>query len=689
MLADTLLWFAALEVLSWSALVIAWPLWASWPDRGLGLSKCAGPLFPAIVMWLLCAMGFAALAPVATRLLAAAIIVSALVATIVRKRDFPDAWRTHRKAFLVVESTWLAASAAFVALRGLSPAIVGGEKLMDFAFLNAAIRSSSLPLHDPWMGGVAARYYYFGYLPWAAMSKALVVAPAVAYNLAVAAIAGSVAAAVCSIVARLSRQWWAATASAFALVLAGTPAGARQFVAQGGYDSWAPTRVIPGTINEFPFFTFFWGDLHPHLLAMPNLLLFVALVIAALLEPSSRRIHLARAMLLGTAAGVAAITSPWDLAPIAIAGSVLLIVRWRTDGPQPAAVALATAGGAALVVAAPALARAPAATVHIGLASMHSPIGAFVLVQGLWILPAAAYAVAAIARDRSGRRLALAAASGLIVAMATRSVTPSLLAVLLVVCWRMAPRRVDAAWTCSAVAIALLLLAELCFVDDVYGRELERMNLVFKLHLHAAILLALAWWVCMRDAWAIASGSVRTVVATVAVVACASCVVFPVRATATAYRDAEGWTLDGAARLARTRPGDAAVLRYLASRKDDRIVLLEATGPPYSWAARISSYSGVPAILGWANHERVWRRDDQARAEINRRAGDVRLAYEGDADAAAGVLETYGVSFVVVGDYERQAYPGADFAKFERLGRRVVDVAGTRLFAIDRARTRP
>lgn len=32
---------------------------------------------------------------------------------------------------------------------------------------------------------------------------------------------------------------------------------------------WNPTRLIKGTINEMPWFSFLYGDLHAHIVAMP------------------------------------------------------------------------------------------------------------------------------------------------------------------------------------------------------------------------------------------------------------------------------------------------------------------------------------------------------------------------------------------------------------------------------------
>ena len=43
------------------------------------------------------------------------------------------------------------------------------------------------------------------------------------------------------------------------------------------YSFWAPSRVLPFTINEFPFWSFLFADLHPHMIGIPFTVLFLAL----------------------------------------------------------------------------------------------------------------------------------------------------------------------------------------------------------------------------------------------------------------------------------------------------------------------------------------------------------------------------------------------------------------------------
>jgi YYY domain-containing protein len=44
-----------------------------------------------------------------------------------------------------------------------------------------------------------------------------------------------------------------------------------------GYNYWDPSRVIPNTINEFPYWSFLFADLHPHMIGIGFTVLFLAL----------------------------------------------------------------------------------------------------------------------------------------------------------------------------------------------------------------------------------------------------------------------------------------------------------------------------------------------------------------------------------------------------------------------------
>ena len=93
-------------------------------------------------------------------------------------------------------------------------------------------------------------------------------------------------------------------------------------------------------------------------------------------------------------------------------------------------------------------------------------------------------------------------------------------------------------------------------------------------------------------------------------------------------------------------------------------VILEATGNPYSYFARFSANTGLPTVLGWANHEGLWRGHDTT--VMSRRDDVMRIYNAPSLEAVSPVLDKYGVRYILVGDVEREEHP-AGLAKFGSL----------------------
>src|SRR4030066_269031 len=63
-----------------------------------------------------------------------------------------------------------------------------GEKPQNLAFLNAVLRSDSLPAYDPWYSGHDLSYYYLGHLMVAILARLAHTPASVAFNLGSATI---------------------------------------------------------------------------------------------------------------------------------------------------------------------------------------------------------------------------------------------------------------------------------------------------------------------------------------------------------------------------------------------------------------------------------------------------------------------------------------------------------------------
>ncbi len=170
----------------------------------------------------------------------------------------------------------------FLVVRAFNPEVFWGEKPMDFAFLNALTRATTLPPPEPWFAGSPLHYNYFGHYIVAALGKAVHLQPAITFNLAIALFGALTAAAAFAAGSAITGRWGTGLLAACLVTLAGNLAGVREALSRRTFNFdyfWATSRVIKDTINEFPLWSFLFADLHAHVMVMPLTLTFIALVV--------------------------------------------------------------------------------------------------------------------------------------------------------------------------------------------------------------------------------------------------------------------------------------------------------------------------------------------------------------------------------------------------------------------------
>ncbi|MCC6382191.1 MAG: hypothetical protein IT304_06755 [Dehalococcoidia bacterium] len=486
------------------------------------------------------------------------------------------------------------------------------------------------------------------------------------------------------------------------------------------------TRVIPRTITEFPFFSFLLGDLHPHVMSIPLALLSLGLSAAVwrgrspLTLASHRRP--ATLLALGVVFGALAFQNAWDVLTFTGVLTAAVFVR-NLRLLTPGRAVRGTLGYVAALVLVAVVAYAPwyvdfrsqASGFYAYVGEGTQPNPAFltfgplwlaavvgltwtvrrgdwpnlpdVLLGSLWVplLPFLGWILLAAVQ---GNLNDAAAARGLPgwITLAAYGVTLWLLVAAFAVNVR-ARRSAAPVLGLAAVAVLLLFGAELFYIKDVFSPSAPRLNTVFKLSYQAWILLALAGAALLVGGLraALRQRTLPAWLAAPAAAVLAAGLVYPVAALPNRTEGFDKDTaLDGLAFVARYDPAEFALIRWVEQNTPPDAVVVEASGRvwrrdrngaltlvdpsvDYTDAARVSSRTGRPTLVGWFFHEIQWRGDTTPnRAEYQHRQELLDSVYtSGDPAAVLSVLRTAGARYVILGRVERQRYPADALPPFD------------------------
>jgi len=693
-MANLLSWWLVLEVVGLVSIPLVFCLFSQRLGRGYGFAKIVALLGIAYPAWMLAHLGLFA---VGTALnLALVAYVAANITLAVRHGSAIAAWLRDGglRTILIADGLWTAGFLFFAWQRSMAPEIFGAEKYMDFAFLNGLVRADAMPPFDPWMSGETINYYYFGYLVLAYLWRLVPIDAPFAYNLSVAMLGGLAFSQAAVLGRGLTGRWLYGVVAGLLTVVVANVDAFIQWWSRGtliGLDYWRSTRVVGGgdTINEFPFFTVVHGDLHPHFIVLPVTLLLLGL----LLDPQRERpfasgrltfADVGRLFLIAFVYGAAVTISLWEL-PV---GGLMIFLLLQRDLPLGAVltwprVRIGLAAIAVLVVS-----YVFFLPFHLNFAAPdYGGVGfklattdalEFLTVFATLLLPGTLYLIwsnrpeGEVGNDtRTALLLAgvLAVVVAYIMGNAVLLLLFLLMALALISVFRTDDVEARAPILLFLGAVIALFMCELVYLKDPYGDRLYRMNTVFKLYLQAWMLLALASAWMLQQLWSMRDSGrapARVGVAVVALLALAGCF-YPLSMSVTrmTLRPIPN-TLDGMEYLQREHPDDFGAIAWLRREVAGTPVLLEASGNPYSYYARVSSNTGLPTVMGWANHEGLWRSHDSA---VGARQADVKRIYEASTLAEIeALLDRYQVRYIFVGEVERKDHGASGgLAKFEQL----------------------
>ncbi|HEX6288534.1 MAG TPA: DUF2298 domain-containing protein [Herpetosiphonaceae bacterium] len=489
------------------------------------------------------------------------------------------------------------------------------------------------------------------------------------------------------------------------------------------FNAWWPSRALWDNlggndggvqrvyaITEFPFFSFLLGDLHPHVLSLPWSLLAVAVALNLLLRPTApdfrSRAGVLHLLLTGIVLGGLYAINSWDLPTYLLLYLGALTILYLRLAPTPRAFFwphFIQQAGATLLISYLAYVpfhltfAAPTQGFPLGLSPARTDLIEFVVIFGLSFVPVLALVIRtggdAQATPQEQRLWPLAPTTTALVLLFLlpigRLIGWPLLALLPLALWaaatayacRQQPATAFALWL-FAVGALVIWGVDLVYLRDSYGSP--RMNTIFKFYYQVWLLwgtlAAYALWALVqRVRWT----SLAWLVPFLALLA--GSLVYPVLAPADSPADE---TLDGLAYVRQDRPAEAAAIDWIRRNTPGDALVLQAPGKPYqSDTARIASATGRPTVIGWTQHEGLWRGGQpEVREQIGTREQDVATIYTTtDPQQAQRLMQKYGVEYVYVGTNEQalsneRAAPPEALTKFEGWMQRVFEQEGVIIY---------
>ncbi len=761
------IWWLLVEIIALAALPLAFRLFRHLPDRGYTLAKPLGLLVVSYVTWLAVVFGFLRNTRGA---IAFVVVVVGAGAWALYRRGSPDdtgLWdwvRANRRVIIASEVLFALAFVGWAAFRAYNPDISATEKPMEFAFLNSILRSQTFPPPDPWLSGFAISYYYFGYLMMAFLTKLSGLPSAITFNLGIALLFALTATGAFGLVYNLVRGAGDKTRDAVAgivygvwgsllVVVMGNLEGVLEVLHARGWGSdafwqwidvrnlaeaprcetwlpcdnwwwWRASRVIHDrgplgqhqeVIDEFPFFSFMLGDMHPHVLALPFVFLALGLALNVWRAPArpgpSRLEPLSDLFVMyPLCLGALGFLNTWDL-PIYLFIFLLAFalqrfrhyrhvgLEWLKDVGYTAVLVFGLGLGLYLPF-------------YIGFQSQaggpfpvlfnKTKLHQYFIVFGPFLVVIAGFLLIQLAGWWRARRGWVTRGDRLIVVIGLLAVAGSALftrwlaatlAVLMTVAWLALWRHADAPASeedaaRSSVVFALLLIfvgllltfsTEFVLLRDTFFGSNPRMNTIFKFYYQAWVLMAVAsafglYYVLERTRHA-----ARWLLAVAFVPLFLAGMVYPVAA---GFTKADGFarppTLDGLRFMAEYYPDDYAAIQWLQANVPDSPVIAEAPGGSYSMYGRVSAQTGLPTVLGWGGHELQWRGSYD---EPGKREPDLEKLYKSlDPQTALTIIEKYDITYVYVGSLEREKYGPAGLDKFRRFMDVVYEQGGVTIY---------
>ena len=687
-------WWLLAGVMGFAAMPVTGRLFWRFEDKGWIFSKVLAIAATGFLTWFLTAIR---LIPFNALTCAAVTILCAVICFFLLRKESKEkteCFPVDRISLIYWEELlFFLAFLMWTYLAGFRPAAYGTEKFMDYGFMEAMMRSTTLPARDLWYSEGHINYYYGGQYFAVFLTKLSHTKVELTYNLMRTFVAGLAFAMPFSLVYQMMSDrmkglqksekvikglpfaagFTAGTAVSIAgnmhyviyaqiipLIekLTGKEVSSYWFPDATRYIGYNPYREEDRTIHEFPCYSFVLGDLHAHVVNIMFVLLVIALLYVWLrgvrkktvpVETSMKdgkfwkeQLLMPHLLVISVLLGMFQWTNFWDFVIyyVVTLGTVLFanIIRFQGKIKKIMVVTFAQMAEIyllAYLVILPFTLQFDTMVDGIGIAKYHSY---FYQLLVLWGLPAV-FTITFVISILWEKLRGMEHKSLYRLMKAIR--TADLFAIIMGLC-----------------AIGLVVIPEFVYVRDIYENGNARANTMFKLTYQAYIMFGMTMIYAIFRLLIIGKNKILKALAVIGLILFVwTCGYFGNSVHAwfgEVWKPSEYKGLNATAFLETDFSEDVGGIKWLKENVKDVEVVLEANGDSYSEYERVSAMTGLPTIMGWYVHEWLWRGD---LADINAKITDVENIYTSTDEAhVKSLLEEYDISYIFVGSCERKKY---------------------------------
>ena len=631
---EIILWIAILYIISLLSLPLA-------DKMGLrGLSKVLGLIFLTYIVWLISFVVDFRSATIYGFMIA---VTMGSLLWLYDANRLSSNFRSLMVDFLKFEAVFIVFFFIYLLYEMFNPYVVGAEKMTDMAILTAITKSNSLPPYDPFLSGYRLNfYYYMGYVSYAILTILSITTTHISYNLACATVFSLTLTSIVWLVSKSREK----IVIPF-LLLAGNLMTLKMLIAGNvskAFDFWTVTRVIKGTINEFPLATLFFRDLHPHFMSIPLQIAFL-IALYVWMKEEKKSIAILMTFLLGFMFTV----NSWDFFTYSFLYITISIALRRFY-------ALAFIPLSIVPFLPFHLTLKATAVKGVGFVSERTNLIDFVIAQPLVILPL----IYSFIQER--KIFAVMLAVSIPIAFIFKFPVVAITLPTMVVFMKKFYEERSFEHAVTLTALLLLTAVEIVYVNDAYGGEIERLNTVFKSYVQA--------WILLSFGFILPNYRYERMYKLIAICLIAILWIYPIGCALGLPTLGFKGTLDG---IEFTKSyGEYKALKYLYGLSG---VVVEYPGKTpyesYTYAGRVSSYTGLKSVLCNGGHELFWRFFDNETVKVlNERWRDIKEIYESK-DLNYDLLKKYNVSFIYIGYLEKANY-NISYDKFSKL-RKIYD----------------